>query len=295
MGQIIDDKENRRGVEDVNNSSDEMSDNVRFGMGEHLIRTRSGRLLRMSSTRARLHERSRQKRQVLQDMAKPLKQWLIRHRNNPYPTKSEKVTLALGSQMTLVQVSNWFANARRRLKNTVRDPDLSWSQRIRLYNSYVSGNAEPLSISSDDSLWDSGDEENYIDECPRYHIEHEEHSYSATTPQQLENSRKRKNSESDDEHNLAKKQKSEIPNGEEYPGRETPAKYKTTILQRYLNDASKETLTRSYTAERQQSISEEDNPKEQKIENNHNWSELDAAEVLTSLSRSEDKESASLA
>lgn len=50
-----------------------------------------------------------------------------------------------------VQVSNWFANARRRLKNTVRQPDLSWALRIKLYNKYVQGNAERLSISSDDS------------------------------------------------------------------------------------------------------------------------------------------------
>lgn len=49
------------------------------------------------------------------------------------------------------QVSNWFANARRRLKNTVRQPDLSWALRIKLYNKYVQGNAERLSISSDDS------------------------------------------------------------------------------------------------------------------------------------------------
>ncbi|XP_024910509.1 mohawk homeobox a isoform X3 [Cynoglossus semilaevis] len=93
----------------------------------------------------------RHKRQALQDMARPLKQWLYKHRDNPYPTKTEKILLALGSQMTLVQVSNWFANARRRLKNTVRQPDLSWALRIKLYNKYVQGNAERLSISSDDS------------------------------------------------------------------------------------------------------------------------------------------------
>lgn len=51
----------------------------------------------------------------------------------------------------MLQVSNWFANARRRLKNTVRQPDLSWALRIKLYNKYVQGNAERLSISSDDS------------------------------------------------------------------------------------------------------------------------------------------------
>jgi hypothetical protein len=37
-------------------------------------------------------------------MARPLKQWLYKHRDNPYPTKTEKILLALGSQMTLVQV-----------------------------------------------------------------------------------------------------------------------------------------------------------------------------------------------
>lgn len=47
----------------------------------------------------------RHKRQALQDMARPLKQWLYKHRDNPYPTKTEKILLALGSQMTLVQVS----------------------------------------------------------------------------------------------------------------------------------------------------------------------------------------------
>nr|XP_023660646.1 homeobox protein Mohawk-like isoform X1 [Paramormyrops kingsleyae] len=95
--------------------------------------------------------KARHKRQALQDMARPLKQWLYKHRDNPYPTKTEKILLALGSQMTLVQVSNWFANARRRLKNTVRQPDLSWALRIKLYNKYVQGNAERLSVSSDDS------------------------------------------------------------------------------------------------------------------------------------------------
>lgn len=101
------------------------------------------------------HEKVRLKRQTLQDMARPLKQWLFRNRNNPYPTKTEKISLARVSKMTLTQVSNWFANARRRLKNTVRDPDLNWASRIKLYNNYAVGNAELFSISSNDSIWDS--------------------------------------------------------------------------------------------------------------------------------------------
>ena len=46
----------------------------------------------------------------------PLKHWLQTHHANPYPTKPEKIVLAMNSGMTLTQVSTWFANARRRLK-----------------------------------------------------------------------------------------------------------------------------------------------------------------------------------
>ena len=45
-----------------------------------------------------------------------LKSWLFEHRKNPYPTKAEKIMLAIITKMTLTQVSTWFANARRRLK-----------------------------------------------------------------------------------------------------------------------------------------------------------------------------------
>ncbi|XP_053401894.1 iroquois-class homeodomain protein irx-2-like [Mercenaria mercenaria] len=46
----------------------------------------------------------------------PLKAWLSQHKKNPYPTKGEKVMLAIATRMTLTQVSTWFANARRRMK-----------------------------------------------------------------------------------------------------------------------------------------------------------------------------------
>ncbi|XP_013868858.1 homeobox protein Mohawk isoform X2 [Austrofundulus limnaeus] len=80
----------------------------------------------------------RHKRQALQDMARPLKQWLYKHRDNPYPTKTEKILLALGSQMTLVQVSPpppAFLLRRRKRKRRVaprscrceRDQSERWS------------------------------------------------------------------------------------------------------------------------------------------------------------------------
>lgn len=53
----------------------------------------------------------------------PLKAWLSQHRKNPYPTKGEKVMLAIATRMTLTQVSTWFANARRRMKKDNFDED----------------------------------------------------------------------------------------------------------------------------------------------------------------------------
>ncbi|KAL3860665.1 hypothetical protein ACJMK2_010759 [Sinanodonta woodiana] len=53
-----------------------------------------------------------------------LKAWLYEHRKNPYPTKGEKIMLAIVTRMTLTQVSTWFANARRRLK---KETKLGWS------------------------------------------------------------------------------------------------------------------------------------------------------------------------
>ncbi|CAG5084211.1 Oidioi.mRNA.OKI2018_I69.PAR.g10579.t1.cds [Oikopleura dioica] len=57
-----------------------------------------------------------QRRQTARESTGPLKSWLQEHPRNPYPTKAEKVMLALISGMSLTQVSTWFANARRRLK-----------------------------------------------------------------------------------------------------------------------------------------------------------------------------------
>ncbi|XP_029559952.1 homeobox protein Mohawk-like [Salmo trutta] len=150
------------------------------------------------------------KRQALQDMARPLKQWLYKHKDNPYPTKTEKVLLALGSRMTLVQVSNWFANARRRLKNTVSQPDLSWALRIKLYNKYIQGNAERMSVSSEDT--NSED-----DEC---HLQ--------TPASQSELSRPSLKS-------AIKQENGTHPAfSDDYVS--PPPKYKSSLLNRYLND-----------------------------------------------------------
>lgn len=50
------------------------------------------------------------------DKRDTLKQWLRHHSDHPYPTKSEKTSLAQQTGLTVAQVSTWFANARRRHK-----------------------------------------------------------------------------------------------------------------------------------------------------------------------------------
>ena len=71
-----------------------------------------------------------------------LKAWLYEHRKNPYPTKGEKIMLAIITKMTLTQVSTWFANARRRLK---KENKMTWSPRNR-----CGDGRDPLDSDADD-------------------------------------------------------------------------------------------------------------------------------------------------
>ncbi|XP_043946507.1 iroquois-class homeodomain protein irx-3-like [Protopterus annectens] len=57
-----------------------------------------------------------------------LKAWLQEHLKNPYPTKGEKIMLAIVTKMSLTQVSTWFANARRRLK---KENKMCWISKNR--------------------------------------------------------------------------------------------------------------------------------------------------------------------
>ncbi|XP_035662099.1 homeobox protein Mohawk-like [Branchiostoma floridae] len=268
------------------------------------------RSLRRRSSRRRNSDRVRHKRQVMQDMARPLKQWLIKHRDNPYPTKTEKILLALTSQMTLVQVSNWFANARRRLKNTVRDPDLSWGMRIKLYNKHVQGNAELLSISSgDDSDEDDFGDSDYGDHdggskgnliIPHFKGDRDENSNNSSLPP---------SPTEDLDHRYAIPR---YPDSGEEPS--SPTKYKHSILQRYLNDSFHSTARRndksgSLSSQDYEDLSEsarsfrssfgsdgsvrlsptsEGEPRSSPVfeDEELHWKEIDAAMALTSLARS---------
>ncbi|KAM6967981.1 iroquois-class homeodomain protein IRX-4a [Aplochiton taeniatus] len=69
---------------------------------------------------------STRRKNATRETTSTLKAWLQEHRKNPYPTKGEKIMLAIITKMTLTQVSTWFANARRRLK---KENKMTWPPR----------------------------------------------------------------------------------------------------------------------------------------------------------------------
>ncbi|XP_034474084.1 LIM/homeobox protein Lhx3 [Drosophila innubila] len=102
-----------------------------------------------------LHQPRAAKRLFTPDIKRMLKDWLIRRRENPYPSREEKKQLAVETGLTYTQICNWFANWRRKLKNSERErAKKSWGHLIKNYNHNARGNVEQFSISSEDSIWE---------------------------------------------------------------------------------------------------------------------------------------------
>ncbi|XP_035909943.1 uncharacterized protein LOC118511225 isoform X1 [Anopheles stephensi] len=94
------------------------------------------------------------KRLFTPEIKRMLKDWLVRRRENPYPNREEKKLLATETGLTYTQICNWFANWRRKLKNSGNDPiRKTWGNLIKNYNTNARGNVEQFSICSNDSIW----------------------------------------------------------------------------------------------------------------------------------------------
>ncbi|KAG7259930.1 hypothetical protein CRUP_014139, partial [Coryphaenoides rupestris] len=69
---------------------------------------------------------SKNKRGVLPKQAtNVMRSWLFQHIGHPYPTEDEKKQIATQTNLTLLQVNNWFINARRRILQPMLDASAS--------------------------------------------------------------------------------------------------------------------------------------------------------------------------
>ncbi|XP_077297333.1 uncharacterized protein LOC143919033 isoform X2 [Arctopsyche grandis] len=95
------------------------------------------------------------KRLFTPEIKRFLKEWLVRRRENPYPNRDEKKRLAIETGLTYIQICNWFANWRRKLKNASSErAKKTWAHLIKTYNTTARGNVEQFSICSEDSIWE---------------------------------------------------------------------------------------------------------------------------------------------
>ena len=69
-----------------------------------------------------------------------------------------KQQLMAGKYQFILQICNWFANWRRKLKNAGSEvPHHTWGNLIKCYNTKAQGNVEQFSLCSDDSIWEEQD------------------------------------------------------------------------------------------------------------------------------------------
>ncbi|KAF7729455.1 hypothetical protein EC973_004435 [Apophysomyces ossiformis] len=61
------------------------------------------------------HHQHRRRGNLPKPVTAILRQWLVDHCRDPYPTEEEKNMLKAETGLTLNQISNWFINARRRI------------------------------------------------------------------------------------------------------------------------------------------------------------------------------------
>ncbi|XP_071514348.1 uncharacterized protein [Panulirus ornatus] len=113
---------------------------------------RATQRLRPRSYRQFLLTRERRSRVFLKARSYHLGRWFVTHFTHPYPSKDQKDQLAARTNMTRNQVSEWFGNMRRRIREATRGMGVCWEERVRVYNSVITGKSEPLPILPGDAI-----------------------------------------------------------------------------------------------------------------------------------------------
>ncbi|RZC42886.1 homeobox protein Mohawk, partial [Asbolus verrucosus] len=199
------------------------------------IRERSRRPIRNKryTRRAYGEDKRPPKRLFTPEIKRFLKDWLVRRRENPYPNRDEKKNLAIQTGLTYIQVCNWFANWRRKLKNAGKEPQRkTWGDLIKSYNSQVQGNVEHFSICSDDSIWEEPETSSGCDyEKPEETTNQPDHSYTTFTEHPTNN-----NDIQNQCYFISSTTETET---EPNPFSQSTNKYKNHIMEKYLRDCQK--------------------------------------------------------
>ncbi|XP_048522572.1 homeobox protein Meis3 [Dendroctonus ponderosae] len=96
----------------------------------------------------------KQKRGVLPKHATSvMRSWLFQHLVHPYPTEDEKRHIAAQTNLTLLQVNNWFINARRRILQPMLDASTPTGQEGSQTNSSGNGGKKKKSQNNNRRFW----------------------------------------------------------------------------------------------------------------------------------------------
>ncbi|KAL3281242.1 hypothetical protein HHI36_004456 [Cryptolaemus montrouzieri] len=161
------------------------------------------------------------KRLFTPEIKRYLKDWLVRRRDNPYPNREEKKLLAVQTGLTYIQVCNWFANWRRKLKNSGKEPQCrTWGDLIKTYNNQVHGNVEHFSICSEDSIWYESENDLYTEKESNHY---NDNVYDNNNDQELINQCYLVSSTTETNLDFG-------------PFAQSSSKYKNHIMEKYLRD-----------------------------------------------------------